>query len=96
MTGTHNDYQREYYSSRPLPRMTVDQADTPYVQRHVDEVLSTLGVGPGSEILDLGCGLGKYTASMADRGAQVTGLDLTPALAEELSQAPPRHPGGGG
>jgi 2-polyprenyl-3-methyl-5-hydroxy-6-metoxy-1,4-benzoquinol methylase len=72
--------------------MTIDQAGTPYVQRHVEEVTSELGVGPGASILDLGCGLGKYTAALADRGYGVHGLDLTPALVEELSRLRPDIP----
>ncbi|MGB8360623.1 MAG: methyltransferase domain-containing protein [Acidimicrobiia bacterium] len=92
MSGSHNDYQRSYYSSRPLPRMTVDQSSTAYVQRHVSEVISALGVPSGARILDMGCGLGKYTAALADRGFDVTGLDLTPALVEELSRLRPDIP----
>ncbi len=92
MSSSHNDYQRSYYSSRPLPRMTVDQAGTPYVQRHVSEVVAALGVEPGAKILDLGCGLGKYTAALADLGYEVTGLDLTPALVDELSRLRPDIP----
>ncbi len=92
MSSSHNDYQRSYYSSRSLPRMTIDQAQTPYVQRHVSEVVTALGVEPGAKILDLGCGLGKYTAALADIGYDVTGLDLTPALVDELSRLRPDIP----
>jgi 2-polyprenyl-3-methyl-5-hydroxy-6-metoxy-1,4-benzoquinol methylase len=88
----HNDYQRTYYSTRALPRMTVDLATTPYVQRQVDEVLAALGVASGAQILDLGCGLGKYSAAMADRGYSITGLDLTPRLADELHRRRPDIP----
>lgn len=92
MRGSHNDYQRSYYTSRPLPRMTIEQSSSAYVQRHVSEVISALGVQSGATILDLGCGLGKYTAALADRGFTVTGLDLTPALVEELSRLRPDIP----
>ena len=89
MNETHNDYQQAYYSSRPLPRMTTDQSGTPYVQRHVSEVVAALGLQPGARLLDLGCGLGKYTAALADRGFDVVGLDLTPALVDELTRRRP-------
>ncbi len=89
MTSEHDDYQRLYYSERPLPRMTTDLASTPYVVRHVEEVMASLDLPGNSKVLDLGCGLGKYTAALADRGLQVTGLDLTPALVEQLRKVRP-------
>ncbi|MGD2060643.1 MAG: methyltransferase domain-containing protein [Acidimicrobiia bacterium] len=92
MTGRHNDYQREYYSTRSVPRMTADLVRTPYVQRHVTEVLSDLAVPEGAKVLDLGCGPGKYTIALAERGIDVEGLDLTPALVEMLRASAPEIP----
>jgi SAM-dependent methyltransferase len=44
------------------------------------EVLRRLAVGPGTRLLDVGCGSG-FAARMAARlGAIVTGLDITPEL----------------
>jgi SAM-dependent methyltransferase len=46
------------------------------------EVLSRLGVGDGTRLLDIGCGSG-YAAAMARvLGARVTGIDITPELIE--------------
>jgi SAM-dependent methyltransferase len=46
------------------------------------EVLRRLEVGIGTRLLDVGCGSG-YAASMAaHRGAEVTGIDITPELLE--------------
>ncbi len=41
-------------------------------------------------VVDLGCGPGHVTAFLADAGADVTGIDLSPAMIE---QARRRHPG---
>lgn len=92
MTGRHNEYQRRYYSTRPVPRMTADLAQTPYVRRHVAEVLAELGVESGGRVLDLGCGPGKYTIALAAEGLDVEGLDLTPALVEMLRETAPDIP----
>jgi SAM-dependent methyltransferase len=42
-------------------------------------VLDAAGVGPGTTVLDLGCGAGLFARAAADRGARVTGLDADPA-----------------
>jgi len=34
----------------------------------------------GKEVLDFGCGTGRYTIPLAKKGAKVTGIDLTPAM----------------
>jgi SAM-dependent methyltransferase len=42
-------------------------------------VLDAAAVGPGTSVLDLGCGAGPFARAAADRGARVTGIDLDPA-----------------
>ncbi len=43
-------------------------------------VLDAVGAGPGTRLLDLGCGTGLLPAFAHDRGAEVVGLDIAPAL----------------
>ncbi|AIZ56451.1 ubiquinone/menaquinone biosynthesis C-methyltransferase UbiE [Candidatus Methanoplasma termitum] len=38
-----------------------------------------LDIGPGSKVLDVGCGTGKTTAALLKSGADVTGLDFSPS-----------------
>jgi SAM-dependent methyltransferase len=38
------------------------------------------GIGPGTVVLDLGCGPGAFCRLAADAGAQVTGIDTSPAM----------------
>src|SRR5687767_631457 len=45
-------------------------------------VLDALGVGPGTKLLDAGCGAGMFAVEAARRGAQVTGLDASAPLLE--------------
>ena len=42
-------------------------------------VLDATAVGPGTTVLDLGCGAGLFARAAADRGARVTGIDIDPA-----------------
>jgi SAM-dependent methyltransferase len=52
--------------------------------------LDALGVGPGSALLDVGCGAGRALRAAADRGADVAGLDAAEAF---VAHARRRVPG---
>lgn len=39
-----------------------------------------LRVRPGARVLDVGCGVGRWSRLLAARGAQVTGVDLSPTM----------------
>ena len=45
-----------------------------------------LDVEPGTPVLDVGCGVGRWSIRMARRGAQVTGVDLSPTMVEEAGR----------
>lgn len=52
-------------------------------------IASTLGVLPGSDLLDVACGHGRHTVILAERGYRVTGIDLNPrfiAMAQAEAQ----------
>ena len=49
--------------------------------------LADRGVLPGSEILDAGCGTGRYAIELARRGYVVHGIDLSPDLIEVAMSA---------
>jgi SAM-dependent methyltransferase len=42
-----------------------------------------LRVYPGSSVLDVGCGVGRWSRRLAARGARVTGVDLSPTMIAE-------------
>jgi SAM-dependent methyltransferase len=46
------------------------------------QVLERLNVGAGTELLDVGCGAGRFCRIAADRGARVSGIDATAPLVE--------------
>ena len=45
------------------------------------------GIRPGADLLDAGCGTGRYAVELARRGYVVQGLDLSPDLIEVATQA---------
>ena len=52
--------------------------------RILDETLAQLGVavGPGDEVVDVGCGVGRFTRALAARARHVRGLDVSPRMLE--------------
>ncbi len=80
----HNDRQRAHFDVATLrnPRMVPSRGA--YVERHLDRVVAAAGLVPGQRILDVGCGLGKFSLRLLDRGYDVGGLDLSPDLLDAL------------
>lgn len=65
------------------------QARHSYVFKHGEGLVELLDPKPGERILDLGCGSGQLTAKIAEAGAQVIGLDLSPDM---IAQARANYP----
>ncbi|MGH8231620.1 MAG: class I SAM-dependent methyltransferase, partial [Steroidobacteraceae bacterium] len=42
-----------------------------------------LAVGPGTRVLDVGCGVGRWSRRLAAQGATVTGIDLSATMIEQ-------------
>jgi SAM-dependent methyltransferase len=42
-----------------------------------------LNVAPGTRVLDVGCGVGRWSRLLAAKGAQVTGVDLSPTMVQQ-------------
>jgi SAM-dependent methyltransferase len=42
-----------------------------------------LDVRPGTRVLDVGCGVGRWSRLLAERGARVTGVDLSPTMIDQ-------------
>jgi SAM-dependent methyltransferase len=52
-------------------------------------VLEATAVGPGTTLLDLGCGTGLFARAATDRGARVTGVDVDPVDVARAADAVP-------
>ena len=77
------EYHRRYFLGRGRTRR-IALGRTPSVDRHVTETIDPLHLGPGARVLELGCGLGRFTEVLLDRGYQVTALDLSDYLVDRL------------
>jgi len=48
-----------------------------FIDRSVEWLIPAMGLGPGSRLLDLGCGPGLYANRIAMRGIEVVGIDVS-------------------
>jgi SAM-dependent methyltransferase len=73
-TVRHNDVQRAYF--RPSKPSMVP-SDSPYVQRQLHRLLEFGGIKPDQRVLEIGCGMGRYTIPLLRRRYNVEGIDLS-------------------
>jgi len=85
----HNAYQRRYFEDpeRTAPRMA--PVRTRSVRNHLERTLDALRLPPGARVLDLGCGMGRFSLLLAEHGFRVTAVDLSPDLLAVLRQHDP-------
>ena len=55
----------------------VSSRNRKFIERSVKWIVSHFGVGKGIKIIDFGCGPGLYTTLLAERKADVTGIDFS-------------------
>jgi SAM-dependent methyltransferase len=78
----HNRLQIEYFEHAGKEAMR--PTSTPYVERQVDALIRFAGLAEGDHVLDVGCGMGRYTLPLAERGFAVEGVDLSRTLLDRL------------
>lgn len=85
--SAHNRHQLAYYEGRKhADNKRVFVGASPYVTNHFDKFIPFADLDKDHRILDIGCGMGKYTIPLAEAGYQVDALDLSPKLLDELQR----------
>lgn len=81
----HHERQRAHFDTSTLTNPRMVPSDSAYVAGHVQRVVDHAGLRPGATILDVGCGLGKFSLPLRAAGYDVVGLDLSADLLDALA-----------
>ena len=86
-TRTHEEHaqaQREYYATHVRDGML--PKPKPYTLRHLNELLEHGAFKPGSRLIDVGCGMGRFSFLLAERGYSVDALDVSQFMIDRLRE----------
>jgi len=78
-----NDFDAIYTGKKNPVARSLDRWLRRDIYQRFEWVMSQAGPSPdlhGMKICDIGCGSGRFVASLAKRGAQVTGVDFAPEM----------------
>jgi SAM-dependent methyltransferase len=67
----------------------LENAEQPWLGPAYELVLGRLNVGAGTDLLDVGCGSGRFCQLAAASGARVAGIDATPEFVTIASERAP-------
>ena len=70
------EWFKDWFDS-PYYHILYKYRDEAEAEGFIDKLLGTLHPRPAARIMDLACGKGRYSIHLADKGFEVTGLDLS-------------------
>ena len=66
---------------------TYERGRPSYPEAAVDWLVTSLGIGQGTTVIDLGAGTGKFTRMLRPTGARIIAIEPVPAMRDELGRA---------
>ncbi|MBP8306846.1 MAG: class I SAM-dependent methyltransferase [Burkholderiaceae bacterium] len=86
MTDIHDAARRGFSSEA----QTYERGRPEYPTQIAGWLSDTLGIGPGTAVVDLGAGTGKFTSLLMATGAQVTAIEPVAAMQAQLARRLPQ------
>jgi SAM-dependent methyltransferase len=77
--------QADYFDARTPVRMRA--ADTPYVRRHLEQVIAAAGLRSGEAVCEWGAGMGRFSRLLTAHGLELTAIELSASRAEDCRAA---------
>jgi len=65
---------------------TYERGRPSYPEAAVDWLVTSLGIGQGTTVIDLGAGTGKFTRMLRPTGARIIAIEPVPAMRDELGR----------
>lgn len=78
----HTEWYRDWFSS-PYYEILYFRRDEQEARLFINKLLAYLQPPPGSLMLDVACGKGRHSKCLAEKGYDVTGIDLSPLFIED-------------
>lgn len=89
MAGLTASQWGDLFGARPRDWAETWEGPAGYGRPAYEFVLEEAGIGPGTSVLDVGCGAGRFARMAADMGAEVAGLDAADGLVEIAAEQVP-------
>lgn len=86
MPKHRTDLQKKYYDEKPHTYLNFDQHDK-YAKNLVSHLMSSSGIKKDDEILEVGCGAGRFSLHLAAQGYNIACLDLSIRQMDKLENA---------
>lgn len=88
----HTEWYRDWFSSPYYEKLYFSRNEAE-AQQFIQQLLAHINPAPGSRMLDVACGQGRYSKCLARLGFDVSGIDLSEPFINEAKQfeAPNLH-----
>lgn len=78
----HIFYQKKYFETNE--KKSMQPRPSAYIKRQVERVIEAGQLTKKERLIDIGCGIGKYTIELLKQGYRVEGLDIAEGLLQQL------------